>query len=356
MRDAQFCACRRRRVLHSLRSLKKLGDLKGVDPTDLEETLPGLVSMARQDGLSELARVCRGCVRGAPDSRFTAFDVVHRLAKAKGRAEFFWRNGTTIVYHTLEPGDNLHLSEDGAFARLSRHPRRRGESISLVGHIKHGSRFKFRSQFISCSLSLPFCIFYAQKQNNMFHGYGLAPVLEIDLSKLRCDKFEEHVFDGTRQDRAYAEMKREERFAADAEEVIVDVVIPSSAVKAVYNLNFRQRDGESSKKHLDRAGLLEKLHRDLNGYAVNKLSPFGRWEKHFNQLIRQRGDGDDVLEKLKNQARVPDGWREVEEVLRASYCGRNLSEAACQQGGTKRVQQGWMQPPPKNPKSGNVKR
>ncbi|CAM9779856.1 unnamed protein product, partial [Hapterophycus canaliculatus] len=140
-----------------------------------------------------------------------------------------------IVYHTLEPGDKLHFSKDGAFTRLSRHPLPRGKIITRVGHVKHGSGFQFRSKYISCSLSLSFCIFYAQKQDNMFPNYGLAPILKIDLSKLRCERFEEHVFDGTRQEPAFRKMTPDELFAADAQEVILDIGIPSSAVKAVYN-------------------------------------------------------------------------------------------------------------------------
>lgn len=349
----------------------------------MKETLPGLAALSEKDGMRRLAKICRACVNGDAGRRITSRQVVQELAKFRSKADFHWRHGTNIVYHTLEPGDRLCFSRDGGFVRLSRLPRTSGK-VSIKHHIKNGSGFDYRSPYISCSLTLSFCIFYAQKQRQMpdfnKHGFGLAPILEIDLSKLGCDNLGKHVFDGTtlgREDDMAAMGSMEENFTGAAEEVILDDIdVPTEAVTAVYNLDFTQRPGESSSKHSNRVGQLAKLDDELSRYARSRSSPFATWEKKYIKFIRQKGNTKHCpLDQLKKQARVPN--EKVDDIMRASYCGRRrLAEPGSRVGGssngrvggamggpdgggvaagrargTKRAAEG-EQPRPKAPKSG----
>lgn len=308
----------------SLATLRAFGDLKQVDATRLRQTLPGLMNMAELPGMKKLALICRGCVNGDLTLRLQAGDVFRKLTKFKGIGNFIWRHGSSIVYHTLEPGDKLHFSEDGTFVGLARLPRT-GVKITREYHINSGSAFDFRSRFISCSRLFSFCVFYAQKQNSMFNSahFGLAPILEIDLAKLRCNDFDKHVFDGTRQGGESVATSRVDRFAADAEEVTLDVEVPRSAVRAVYNLDYNRRTGESKKQHEERRGHLVRLQRNISNYAFERSSPFGTWEKHYNKLNRQRGEDDGShQQRIKDQARVPDKNAEVDCVMRAFCCAQ----------------------------------
>lgn len=318
-------------LARSLRTLKERGNLREVPFGDLKETLPGLTALYAKDGMRRLAKICRACVNGDASLRVESKTVVEALAKFRDNAEFHWRHGTNVVYHTLEPGDRLHFLDDGVFLGLTRLPRPSGK-VSIKDHIKHGSRFGYRSQYISCSLTLAFCIFYAQKQQSMFmkEGFGLAPILEIDLSKLGCKEFGKHVFDGTKQERegkGTAMDQISENFAGDAEEVILDgIAIPRAAVTAVWDLDFTQRTRESTKVFLERSGQLQKLHQALSPDAGGRSSTFSKWEKKYNKFIRPKGDGKvSSLDRVKEQARVPnfvDKGR-VEVVLRDSYCARH---------------------------------
>lgn len=316
----------------SLRALEEKGNLVKVHFEDLKETLPGLRALRAKDGMKPLARICRACVNGDADLRAGSEEVVVALANFRGDANFHWRHGTNIVYHTLEPGDRLHFSGDGVLLGQTRLPHPSGKVVSIKDHIKHGSSFGYRSQCISCSLTLAFCIFYAQKQHSMFMAqeYGLAPILEIDLSKLRSKDSEKHVFDGTNQNRegGTAMDTIAENFAGDAEEVIIDGIgVPSAAITAVWSLDFTPRTRESSIALSERAGQLEKLHHTLSPHAGGRSSTFSKWEKHFNKFIRRKGSGNvSSLDLVKKQARVPNlSSRKggVEEILRASYCARH---------------------------------
>lgn len=274
--------------------------------------------------MKKLAYICRGCVNGDLTLRLKAGSVFRKLTRYKGIGNYIWRHGSSIVFHTLEPGDKLHFSGKGTFEGLTRLPRA-GAAITREHHINFGSAFDFRSRFISCSRLFSFCVFYAQKQNSMFNAsnFGLAPILEIDLAKIPCDDFEKHVFDGTRQAGESVATSRVERFAAAAEEVTLDVKVPRCAVKAVYNLDYNPRKGELNKKYEARAGHLVRLQKNMYNYAFGRSSPFDTWEKHYNKLNRQRGDDDGShQQRIKDQARVPDKNEEIDAVLRACYCAR----------------------------------
>lgn len=323
---------------------------------DLKETLPGLTALRAKDGIRRLAKICRACVNGDTRVRLGSEAVVQELAKFRGHADFHWRHGTNIVYHTLEPEDRLHFSEDGVFLGLTRLPRPSGK-VSIKDHIKHGSGFGYRSQCISCSLTLAFCIFYAQKQNSMFtgEGFGLAPILEIDLSKLGCsEEFGKHVFDGTKQERE-GEVAMDpiaENFAGDAEEVVInDIAVPSAAVTAVWSLDFTPRTRESSTAFLERVGQLQKLHNPLYSHAGGRSSTFSKWEKKYIKFTRQKGDGKvGSLDLTKKQSRVPNladkGRVEHSEslVLRAPpRCRRWLAERGCRNWTWPRSTRRWFE-------------
>jgi len=383
----------------SLRALAKLKNLGVIPFEDMKETLPGLAALHAVDGMKRLAKICRACVNGDTDHRLTSVKAVDELTKFRGKADFHWRHGTSIVYHTLEPGDRLHFSGGDAFVSLTRLPGTSGDG-TIKHHIKNGSKFDYRSRYISCSLTLPFCIFYAQKQRQMFseERFGLAPILEIDLSKLGCGDLGKHVIDGTRLGRQDDDETTwgpvEENFTGDAEEVILDgIAVPRAAVTAVYNLDFTQRPGESSSKHQDRVGQLQKLDDDLSRLARSRSSPFAEWDRKYRKFTRQKGNAKrSPLDQLKEQALVPNDRGQVEAVLRASYCGRRRrANAGSRSGGiassgvvggggasnaldgevrggaedggadagrargTKRAQPDGGQPRPKAPKSGRVK-
>jgi len=334
--------------------LAKLGNLGVVPFADMKEKLPGLAALHEKDGMKRLAKICRACVNGDTGVRCKSGTVVDELAKFRGKADFHWRHGTSIVYHTLEPGDRLHFSRDGAFVKLTRLPGTSGDG-TINHHIKKGSEFGYRSQYISCSLTLSFCIFYAQKQRQMFskEGFGLAPVLEIDLSKLGCGDLGRRVIDGTslgrQDDDKTAWGPLEENFAGDAEEVILDgIAIPRAAITAVYNLDFAERPGESSSKHQDRVGQLQKLDDVLKSYARARGSRFATWEKNFIKFTRQKGNAKrSPLDQLKEQALVPNERGQVEAVLRASYCGRRrrADAGSSQAGGRGAVPRTAARPP-----------
>lgn len=326
----------------SLRTLKEKGKLTKVRFEDLGETLPGLKALHAKNGMRRLAKICRACVNWDTSLRAGSEAVVDALAEFRGNVDFHWRHGTNIVYHTLEPGDRLHFSGDGVLLGLTRLSRPSGK-VSIKDHIKHGSGFGYRSQCISCSLTLAFCIFYAQKQHSMFMGerFGLAPILEIDLSKLGSREFGKHVFDGTTQEREGKEAAMDtiaENFAGDAEEVILDdIAVPGAAITAVWSLDFTPRSRESSTAFKERTGQLEKLHNTLSPHADGRSSTFSQWQKNFNKFIRRKGDGKvSSLDLVKKQARVPNvvGKGGVEDILRASYCARRHGvEGAWPSGG-----------------------
>lgn len=287
-----------------------------------------------------LARICRSCVNGDTSLRLKSKTVVEALAKFRGSVDFHWRHGTNVVYHTLEPGDRLHISGDGVFLGLTRLPRPSGK-VSIKDHIKHGSAFEYRSQYISCSLALAFCVFYAQTQHTKFveEGFGLAPILEIDVSKLGCSDLGKHVFDGTKQKREGKETVLEptaESFVGDPEEVILDAIaVPSAAVTAVWSLDFTQLTRESPTNFLERAGQLQQLHNALFPHASGRSPTFSKWEKHFEKFIRQKRDGEvSSLDLVKKQARNPNlGKGRAEDVLRASYCARRYGVEGVWPGG-----------------------
>eukprot|EP00752_Nemacystus_decipiens_P012556 g11120.t1 len=326
----------------SLTRLKEKGDLVKVRFEDLKEDLPGLKALHAKDGMKFLAKICRACVNGDASLRVKSEPVVDALAMFRGSTDFHWRHGTNIVYHTLEPGDRLHFSGDGVFLGLTRLPSPSGK-VSIKEHVKRGSRFGYRSQCISCSLTLAFCIFYAQKQQSMFmrEKFGLAPILEIDLSKLGSGEFGKHVFDGTTEEREGKETVIDdiaENFAGGAEEVIIDgIAVPSAAVTAVWNLDCTQRTRESTTALEERVGQLEKLNSTLSSHARGRSSKFSIWEKNFNKFIRRKG-GNKIssLDLIKKQARVPNHPEKggVETILRSSYCAhRHGVEGAWPGGG-----------------------
>lgn len=333
-------SCRWFYVLHcSLLALRAFGDIRGGTRKGLIEVVPGIKVLHKLSGMKDLAHICLRCVNGDSTLRLKSEKVVEMLADFKAQAEFHWRHGTNIVYHTLEPGDKLKFSKKGAFVGLTRLPRTSGSSPTRSEHIKRGSAFDWRSPYISCSLNFAFCVFYAQKQESMFSNdvFKLAPILEIDLAKLGGNERGDHIFDGTNNgEQTSCEMNMVERFAADADEVILDgIEVPRSAVTAVYNMDYKTRPaGESSKKTTALVGSLQKMGRELSAYASDRSSPFGKWERRFYKHTRPKGGSGSVVELIKKQALVQGD--EMERVLRNSYCGRRedtVGARSCDGGG-----------------------
>lgn len=321
--------------------MRAFGDIEGGDAKGRAEVVPGIKVLFKLSGMQALAYTCLRCVNGDSALRLKSKRVVEELADFKATADFHWRHGTNIVYHTLEPGDKLKFSKKGTFLGLTRLPRKSGSSSSSSTtrseHIKRGSAFNWRSPYISCSLNFAFCVFYAQKQESMFSDevFRLAPILEIDLAKLGgSEERGAHIFDDTKQEGLTScEMTMVERFAADADEVVLDgIEVPRSAVRAVYNLDYKTRPaGECWKQTQALVGRLKTMDLALRTDASDRNSPFAKWERRFYRHTRPTGGGGSMVEHIKEQALVKK--EEVERVLRNSYCGRREAARARWCGG-----------------------
>lgn len=313
-------------VMASLETLRGFGDLARKDKRHLKTTLPSLWELFKRQEMVPLAKLCMNCVNGDSAARFSMHKVVKGLENFADGVEFHWRHGTSIVYHTIEPGDDLVLSscgEDRMIGQLGRLPRREGATPlqnPIEDHIRHGSRFDYRSPCISCSLNFPYCVFYAQKQNNMFSEYGLAPILKIDLSKLQPKDRKGHVMDRTRRAVRPSENVLSRNFTSDADEVILDMPIPGAAIRRVYNLDHTLQRGESPAQHKTRVGVLKEVNK-LNSSANERGDRFGTWENQYRQKFmrmadNEGGDPDSVRDKAR--CRDPEATR----CFLTKYCPR----------------------------------
>lgn len=306
--------------------LRGHGDLAQKDKRDLETSLPVLWQLYTLQGMVPLGNLCVNCVNGDSAARFSMAKVVESLQNFANKVEFHWRHGKSIVYHTIEPGDDLILSgndEERAIQQLGRLPRSKGATPvqnPIEDHIRNGSRFDYRSPYISCSLNFSYCVFYAQKQNNMFSEYGLAPILKIDLSKLSPKDCRDHVIDRTRHAVRPSKNVISRNFSCDAEEIILDMPIPAAAIRRVYNLDHRILPGESSFHHKARVGVLKDCNK-LNSSANERGDPFATWEKKYNdKFIRMVGDKGGDPDSVRDKARC----RDLEAMRRflGKYCNR----------------------------------
>jgi len=134
-----------------------------------------------QKGMLKMVELVRSALHPTPEER-PGFDTcIDLLKSALKHLDFKQKHGTTIVYHTLEPGDMWKVKSGS----LTRRCQDTAEiEKGLANHVRNGSRSFFGSPYLSCSLNFNFCVHYCQVQM-AHHDPGFSGViLEIDVTKL----------------------------------------------------------------------------------------------------------------------------------------------------------------------------